>query len=380
VWGGCVLIRRCLCCALWARLVPGERMRITSFLSLISVVALTATASSTHAAQGFSVTKLRDNVFTVMRSDPPGFAVESNSGFIECADHVVVVDAQSNDATTSQVLAQIRLYTNKPVRYVINTHWHDDHIVGTHLYRDAFPQMKVVGSVASIDYLPTLGKKNRDQFHRAIPDVLERFRKTLETGKTGAGKPLSDEQRRSLESDLRLGEGYATVPDDFVAILPDIAVHDKYSIRDKGCAVDVIAIGNAHTTGDLVVHLPEQSVAFVGDIVGSPVPLVGAEQSRVRDWSRTLKRIRDLKAAVVVPGHGPLMRDNVQIDRTIDLMAAVTQRVNAERAKGDSLEQARTRIDLSDFRRQFAGDSEVDGALFDAYVTGPAVTNVWNFP
>jgi cyclase len=355
-------------------------MRITSFSSLIVAVALMATTNPTHAAQGFSVTKLRDNVFTVMRTDPPGFAVESNSGFIECADHVIVVDAQSNDATTSQVLAQIRLYTNKPVRYVINTHWHDDHIVGTHIYRDAFPAMKVIGSVASNNYLPTLGKKNRDQFHRAIPDVLERFRKTLETGKTSAGKPLSDEQRRSLESDLHLGEGYATVPDDFVAILPDIAVHDTYSIRDKGCAVDVIAIGNAHTTGDLVVYLPEQSVAFVGDIVGSPVPLVGAEQSRVRDWSRTLRRVRDLEAAVVVPGHGPLMRDNVQIDRTIDLMAAATQRVAAERSKGGSLEEARARIDLNDFRRQFAGDSEVNGSLFDAYVTGPAVTNVWNFP
>lgn len=355
-------------------------MRTTSFPSLIVALALTITTNPTHAAQGFSVTKLRDNVFTVMRTDPPGFAVESNSGFIECADHVIVVDAQSNDATTSQVLAQIRLYTNKPVRYVINTHWHDDHIVGTHLYRDAFPDMKVIGSVASINYLPTLGKKNRDQFHRAIPEVLESFRKTLEAGKTRAGKPLSDEQRRSLESDLQLGEGYATVPDDFVAILPDIAVHDRYSIRDKGCAVDVIAIGNAHTTGDLVVYLPEQRVAFVGDIVGSPVPLVGAEQSRVRDWSRTLKRIRDLEAAAVIPGHGPLMRDNVQIDRIIDLMTAVTQRVNAERAKGGSLDEARARIDLSDFRRQFAGDSEVNGALFDAYVTGPAVTNVWNFP
>jgi cyclase len=355
-------------------------MRITSLLSLTAALALTTTANPTHAAQGFSVTKLRDNVFTVMRTDPPGFAVESNSGFIECADHVIVVDAQSNDATTSQVLAQIRLYTNKPVRYVINTHWHDDHIVGTHLYRDAFPAMKVIGSVASISYLPTLGKKNRDQFHRAIPDVLDRFRKTLQTGQTIAGKPLSDEQRRSLESDLHLGEGYATVPDDFVAILPDIAVHDNYSIRDKGCAVDVISLGNAHTTGDLVVYLPEQSVAFVGDIVGSPVPLVGAEQSRVRDWSGTLKRVRDLGAAVVVPGHGPLMRDNVQIDKTIELMTAVTQRVNAARSKGGSLEEARARIDLSDFRRQFAGDSEVNGALFDAYVTGPAVTNVWNFP
>jgi hypothetical protein len=61
-------------------------------------------------------------------------------------------------------------------------------------------------------------------------------------------------------------------------------------------------------------------------------------------------------------------------------MTAIVQRVGAERAKGGSLEEARTRIDLSDYRRQFAGDSEVNGALFDAYVTGPAVTNAWNFP
>ena len=360
----------------------GERMTRTNILvrSLICAMALMAIAGVTRAAPGFSVTKLRDNVFTVMRTDPPGLAVESNSGFIECADYVIVVDAQSNDATTSQVLAQLRLYTNKPVRYLVNTHWHDDHIVGTRVYKDAFPNMKVIGSAASVDHLPNSGKKNREQFRPAIPDVLASFRKSLETGKTGADKPLSDEQRRSLESDLNLGEGNATVPDDFVAILPDIAVHDKYSIREGGCAVDVLGLGNAHTTGDLVVHLPMQGVAFVGDIVGWPVPLVDAEQSRVRDWSATLKRVRGLEAIAVVPGHGPLMRDNVQIDRTVELMTAITQRVGAERAKGGSLEDARKHIDLSAFRAQFANDSEVNGALFDAYVAGPAVTNFWNYP
>lgn len=346
---------------------------------LIGMLALLATADASSAADEFTVAKLRDNVFTVMRGDPPGFAVESNSGFIECADSVVVVDAQSNDATTSRVLAQVRLYTNKPVRYLINTHWHDDHIVGNRIYKDAFPGLQVIGHAASLDYLPGKGKQNRELFHRAIPDVLTSFRKALETGKTSAGKPLSDEQRRSLESDIRLGEGYATVPDDFVALLPDIAVKDKFSIRDKGCAVDVLALGNAHTTGDLVVHLPEQSVAFVGDIVGWPVPLVGAEQSRVRDWSGTLRRVRDLKAAIVIPGHGPAMRDNSHIDRVISLMGTITRRVDAERASGDSLDKARSRIDLSDLRREFASGSEVNGALFDAYVTGPAVTNAWNY-
>lgn len=117
---------------------------------------------------------------------------------IECADYVIVVDAQSSDATTSQVFAQLRLYTNKPVRYLINTHWHDDHIVGTHLHKDAFPGMKVIGSVASIDYLPALGKKSRVQFHRAIPDVLTRFRKTLETGVAFVGDIVGSSVLRAV--------------------------------------------------------------------------------------------------------------------------------------------------------------------------------------
>jgi glyoxylase-like metal-dependent hydrolase (beta-lactamase superfamily II) len=331
------------------------------------------------AAEEFTVSRLQDGVFAVLRNDPAGFAVESNAGFIECGEYVVVVDAQSNDATTSRVFAAIKRHTNKPVRYLINTHWHDDHIVGNRIYRDAFPSIKFIAHAAAVEYLPTQGKQNRDQFHRAIPGVLDSFRKSLETGKDSAGQPLSAEQRRSLESDIRLGEGYASVPDDFAAILPDIPVQDRYSIRETGCAIDVLALGNAHTTGDVVVHLPEQRVVFVGDMVGWPVPLVGPEQSRVREWGATLKRVRDLKANVIIPGHGPVMSDNWNIDRTIDLMTAITQRVDEVRASSDSLEAARKRIDLSDLRRQFVSASKVNGTLFDGYVAGPAVTNVWNF-
>lgn len=339
---------------------------------------LLALTSVAQAADEFSITRLKDNVFAVMRNDPPGYAVESNSGFIECAEHLVVVDAQSNDATTGRVLAAIRRHTDKPVRYLINTHWHDDHIIGNRVYRDTFPSMQFIGHAASAEYLPTQGKLNRDQFHRAIPGVLDNFRGVLQSGRSSSGKSLSEEQRRSLESDIHLGEGYATVPDDFVAILPGIAVKDKHSIRDAGCVVDVLALGSAHTTGDLVVHLPEQSIAFVGDIVGWPVPLVGPDQSRVREWAGTLTRIRNLKAVMVVPGHGPVMRDNAHIDRTIDLMSTITRRVDEVRTGSDSLDAARVRLDLSDLRRQFADGSEVNGALFDGYVAGPAVTNVWN--
>jgi hypothetical protein len=56
----------------------------------------------------------------------------------------------------------------------------------------------------------------------------------------------------------------------------------------------------------------------------------------------------------------------------------ITNRVDEVRASSKTLEEARVRLDLSDLRREFAGGSEVSGALFDGYVAAPAVTNVWN--
>lgn len=199
----------------------------------------------------------------------------------------------------------------------------------------------------------------------------------MQSGKTSAGKALSEEQRRSLESDIRLGEGYRSVPDDFVAILPDVPVQDRFAIREAGCAIDVLALGNAHTTGDLVVHLPNENIVFTGDMLGWPVPLVGAEQSRVREWGATLTKVRDLHAAVIVPGHGPLMRDNEHLDRVVTLMTTIAKRVDA--ADDESLEAARKQIDLGDLKQQFSNGSDVNATLFDAYVTGPAIANAWKF-
>lgn len=347
-------------------------------VSLIASSLLALSSSAAAAAEEFSIARLNDRVFAIVRNDPPGFAVESNAGFIECRDQIVIVDTQSNQATTRRVLDAIRKQSAKPVRYVINTHWHDDHIVGNRIYREAFPTARFVAHQESLTYLPGDGKKNRDKFHHAIPDALAGLRKTLQSGKASSGQPLTAEQRASLASDIHLAEGYLTVPDDFAPVLADVPVSDKLEIREPGCTIDVLALGNAHTTGDLVVHIADAGVVFVGDMIGWPVPLVGADQSRVREWSATLKRVRDLNAKIIVPGHGPVMRGYAQLDRTSTLMATIVKRVDEVRTGSETLEAARSHIDLSDLRREFAGDSPVQGALFDAYVVGPAVTNVWN--
>jgi cyclase len=106
-------------------------------------------------ARKFEVVKVADGIYAALRKEPPGFAVESNSVFIVCEEDVIVVDAQSNYASTREVLAALRGVTNKPVRYVINTHWHDDHIVGNRVYAEAFPGLEFIAHAR----LPAFGRR-----------------------------------------------------------------------------------------------------------------------------------------------------------------------------------------------------------------------------
>src|SRR5437868_6522498 len=112
-------------------------------------------------AAGFSVQKLAEGVYAVIREKPPGFMVDANNVFIINDEDVIVVDSNGAPAITKEVLAALRKLTNKPVKYVINTHWHDDHIRGNQVYRDAFPGVEFIGHQTMREYLPAQGAVNR---------------------------------------------------------------------------------------------------------------------------------------------------------------------------------------------------------------------------
>ncbi len=347
-----------------------------------AVLLLLVTAGGAAAAQGRAARSVSDNfhvqqiaggVYAVIRDDPPGFAVESNSVFIVCADDVIVVDAQSNVATTKAVLAALRKLTPKPVRYVINTHWHDDHIIGNQVYRDAFPNVEFIAHASTRAYLPTTGMTNRNKFHEGIPGFLALLRNSIKTNKNIQGEPLSDEERASYLSDLALGAGYMTVPPGYEPLLPTITLTEQLTLYHGGRAIEIKQVGRGHTAGDLVVYLPQEHIVAAGDLVVWPVPLIGAEQSHINDWAVSLDKLRALQPALIVPGHGPIMRDDSYVQLVARLMISVQQQTAAAVARGETLAQTRKSVNLDEFRRLLAGDSKIRNALFSTYVVGPAV-------
>jgi cyclase len=337
-----------------------------------------AVASQSSRPTKFDVVKLAEGVYAAVRKDPPGFAVESNSLFVIGDDGVIVVDAQSNLAATRETLAALRALTDKPVKFVVNTHWHDDHVVGNQVYREAFPGVQFVAHAATRAYLPAEGAANRRKWHEGgLSQFVEMLRGLVKDNKSLGGGALDDEERASYLSDIRLGEGYMTVPANYEPLLPTVTLEDGLTLYQGSRAVEILVLGRGHTSGDVVVRLPRESIVAAGDLVVWPVPFVGSDQSHVSDWGATLEKLSALKPSVILPGHGPLMRDDSYLRQVARLMDSVNQQTRAAVARGESLEAARKSVKLDEFRKLFAGESHLKNTLFSMYVAGPAVASAY---
>ncbi|MBI5836809.1 MAG: MBL fold metallo-hydrolase [Candidatus Eisenbacteria bacterium] len=328
-------------------------------------------AAAPGVASNFEIQQVAPGVYAVLRRDPPGLMCDGNCAFIVNDSDVVVVDAPES---SREVLAAIRSVTDKPVTCVVNTHWHDDHVTGNQVYRDAFPGVQFIAHAATKQYLPGKGVAARRQMLQGAPGGVDMLRGLLEKGRSLLGGELNAEERESYTSDIALVEHYLKVVPHTEYILPTRTVEDSLVLRRGARNIEIRRPGPGHTGGDVVVWLPAERVLMSGDLVVWPVPLVGAEQSHVGEWSASLEALRALRPAAIVPGHGPVLRDDSYLALMSGLFASVTRQVRDAVAHGDSLALVRRSIDLSDFREKFAGASRVRGVLFSNYVVGPAVT------
>jgi cyclase len=368
--------------------VTRSAVRATIFFLSLPVAALAASApkpapaAAPPASQGasggdparrFTVTPLAEGVYAVIRDDRPGFMVDANNLFIVNDADVVVVDSNGAPSITRQVVAALKRLTDKPVRYVVNTHYHDDHIRGNQVWREAYPGVEFIAHEFARDYLPGQGATNRKNFLTGAPAFLQDLRGLLKDGKNLAGAPLSAEERASLESDVSLASLVLGEGDQAETVLPTITVRDRLTLVRGERVIDILHLGPGHTGADLVVHLPAERIVATGDLVAWPVPLVGNPQSHPATWSTALERLRELHPAILVPGHGPVLRDDAYVKQIGAMFAAIAAQADAAARRGQSGEAARTAVDVAPYRADLAGSSPVRRALFDMYVAQPAV-------
>jgi cyclase len=278
-----------------------------------------------HAKEGSDLTKLADNVFVRIVS-PDGDAV-SNAGFVVLEHSVMVFDTHFTPEAGQALLNAIRSVTSKPIRYVVNSHGHADHTHGNQV----FPEAQLIGSTATRrevleDDLPSLNrtisvsqaqieKLRRDMSKEKDPVLLQRMREQIRTR-----------------------EEYIQTMSKLKIAAPFVTLDDRIKIQDGKQEVRILYLGNGHTEGDVVMLLPTQRIAFVGDLFfNEAIPNV--QDASILAWMKTLEEVLRLDADKFVPGHGAVgTRKSVQnfLSYFETLQSLVKEYVD----RGDSLDQA----------------------------------------
>jgi len=328
--------------------------------------------NASASAGDFTIQQLADGVYAAIRKQPPLFSFDPNNVFIINDNDVIVVDANASLAATKELLAALRRLTTKPVKYLINTHWHDDHIVGNQVWREAFPNVEIIGHTSTLTDRPTTGEANRQGMLAGGKAYAAQLRSLVEQNKSLAGTPITEEERVNYLADSAWLERALAEAPAVKILLPTLTVENRLTLHRGARTIDIRHLGRGHTGADLVVHLPKEGILMTGDLVVWPIPLVGST-SYPAAYSATVEKLLTLPANIIVPGHGPVMRDREYVKLLSRLLGSLKEQTVAAVARGETLEQTRKSVNLTEFRQLLAGDSMLKRILFGDYVSGAGV-------
>ena len=354
-------------------LTPRHRVvAVASILVALGCRGPEANPTERAVSPKLELVQLDSGVFAAIRKEPLSLAVNANSLIIVRDADVVVVDAQFTRAATRETIAAIRSLTDKPVGYVINTHWHDDHVAGNQVYQDSFPSVRFVMQENTATDLATVGVANRKNQLEAAPSAVDRFERLLAMNLGIDSTRVTPMERDAVESAIRIVRQYGGESRAFRPITATDTVSRRMTLPGRGSErIDLLWFGRGNTQGDLVVHLPSRGIVAAGDLVVSPVPF--AFNSHPGSWVRVLDSLLALKPRIVVPGHGPVIRDLGYVQSVRAWLDRITREVSSAVARQDSLAAVQKTVTLDDVRRSVTGNGKWMNFLWRQFFVAPAV-------
>lgn len=332
---------------------PATLVAWVAAVVLASCVATPAGASPSVLTRERSVTRVADGIYVIRHRDALDTNPQGNTTVVIGSREVLVVDSGYLPSSAREDVQEIGRWTRLPVRYLVNTHWHPDHIRGNATYAAAFPHLAIIAHDATPDLERGFDPGNLTRYR----DRVAALRRDLESGRAADGTALAESTRAEESADLKRRTPVLEEFEGYQPVYPNVTFRDSMAIDLGGRRVVLFHPGSGHTVGDVVAWVPAERVLIAGDLVAYPVPYFFAGQPY--DEIDTLERLRSLGAATIVPGHGPVLHDDRYVVRTLALLRGVRDQVVAEvRRRGSlraRLEDVRPAIRFGSAEREFAG-------------------------
>lgn len=199
----------------------------------------------------------------------------SNAGFVVTDEGVVVFDALGTPALGYRLIQRIREVTDKPIKKVVISHYHADHIYWLQAFKDHGGNPEVIAQRLTLGYVGG----NRVTQGEAAQRHLKQRREAL----------------------------FPWVDENTYLVSPDTTFDDEYTFKLGGLTFEIRHLGPAHAPGDSIMLVKEPGVLFSGDVIyKGRIPFLDSPETDVRDWLKGLDYLASLKPAphFIIPGHG----------------------------------------------------------------------------
>lgn len=354
--------------------------RFRLFVFLLSFSATFSAAAPLTQAQliapfPYEMIKLTPDIYAFVETARTSI-VSSNIVAVIGGDSVLVFDSGHHGPVTKQIIGDLKKLTKKPVRYVVNSHWHDDHYAGNAEFADAWPGATFIAHRFTAQMLESQHDSLQGEpCKKVLNEQSTELRGMLDSGKRPDGSALSDKAKKFVAHALQEFDVSLVECDTMRFRGSDIAMDGSLDIDLGKRVVKLEFLGRANTAGDVIAYLPQEKVLLTGDVLVAPFPY--ATQSYIREWAEVLRKLEKYDAAIIVPGHGQPMRDKNYLADVRAVMESVSSQVHALYKPGVAVEDVRKQVDIAALRQKICGDDKFVLANFDNMVLQSAVERAY---
>jgi len=285
--------------------------------------------------------KVTDGVFYATASGT--MTVGANSPIIVTDTEAMVIDSEITPAAARALVADLKAVTDKPVRYVVDSHYHYDHAFGNQVFG---PEVQIIGHENTRKRL--LGNTMEQYTYLSsvepVPARVEALRKRIAEEK-------DPQQQALLERQVTNSLAYLEQVKEIKVTPPGVTLDRKMTLFRGGREIQILYFGRGHTDTDVVVYLPKERIVCTGDLMESVISYMG--DAYLEEWPATLDRLMTLDFDTVMPGHGVVFKGKTHIEAFQRYLRDVSKQARALKAAGVAADAAAQRIDMRAFATDF---------------------------
>jgi cyclase len=284
--------------------------------------------------------KVADGVYLALSN-----GIGGNSVVVINDRDVLLVDSRANPVEARVLVAGIKSLTDKPIRFVVNTHYHFDHTQGNQIFG---PDVLIIGSEFTRHQL--LSNPLQQRTVRTSPNQ-GMIAQTIENLKKQLAIETDPKKKSALQQQVVVMQATQAAVPEVVVTPSNVTVHEKLVLFRGGREIQILFLGRGHTGGDLVVYLPKERIVCTGDLMEDKPSYMG--DSYPQDWVATLDKLKALDFETVLPGHGMPFTGRDKITAFQGYVRDVWKQSAELKKQGVSLDDATKRVDLTAYAKEF---------------------------